>query len=656
MRTTQTTRWMLAGAVTVGLGCSLGCSAPPPEVLPTPPAFVFDDGGTTLLTSPFLDPQVGAAPTTLPESPPAISGGTLEVLRSGYAAVVADPDRDRVVVVDLIARSIHGSIDLPRGAQPTRIVEDDHGRVHVVLRGTGEILSFDLFAMDASTRRSVCAMPRGAAYDAATDDLLVACRSGELVTLPAAGGAVTRTVMVERDLRDVVVGDGRVFVSLFRRAELLTLDGDGAIVGRTSPVDSRLGMGFVDETGAFVESAFEPGVAWRTISASTDGSEPMVAMVHQRSSDGEVQPSPGGYGGGGRGDFRGCESSIVGSSVTFFSVDGTPTRGPDLSGATLPVDVAISPGTRDQQLVVVVAAANESGVSSIQTFRRAWLEGASETDCMFQVGATEELIRNPTSAAFLPDGRLVVLQREPGQLMILRDLDPSETVRWVRDDLAGGIGEGADGTITIGTEARFDTGHAVFHGNSGAFLACASCHPEGGDDGRTWRFGGIGPRRTPAMHGDLRGTEPFHWDGDMRDLSHLVHDVFTGRMSGPELNGGQVLALGNWLDELPAPRPALVDRAAVLRGRTVFDTTAGCASCHSGALLTNNGSFDVGSGGTFQVPSLIGVADRLPVMHDGCAETLRQRFLPECGGAAHGNVAALTEQQIGDLVAYLESL
>jgi CxxC motif-containing protein (DUF1111 family) len=135
-----------------------------------------------------------------------------------------------------------------------------------------------------------------------------------------------------------------------------------------------------------------------------------------------------------------------------------------------------------------------------------------------------------------------------------------------------------------------------------------------------------------------------------------VHDVFTGRMSGPELGAPQVGALGAWLDELPRPQPTIVDREAVVRGRTLFDTTAGCASCHSGALLTNNASMDVGTGGTFQVPSLIGVSHRLPVMHDGCATTLRDRFRTECGGAGHGSTAALTEAQISDLVAYLESI
>ena len=57
-----------------------------------------------------------------------------------------------------------------------------------------------------------------------------------------------------------------------------------------------------------------------------------------------------------------------------------------------------------------------------------------------------------------------------------------------------------------------------------------------------------------------------------------------------------------------------------------------------------------------QVPSLIGVSTRAPYMHDGCAATLRDRFDPACGGTAHGQAELLNEAELGELIAYLESL
>jgi hypothetical protein len=43
-------------------------------------------------------------------------------------------------------------------------------------------------------------------------------------------------------------------------------------------------------------------------------------------------------------------------------------------------------------------------------------------------------------------------------------------------------------------------------------------------------------------------------------------------------------------------------------------------------------------------------------MSDGCAQTLRQRFDAACGGATHGDTAALSPSQLDALVAYLERL
>jgi hypothetical protein len=44
-------------------------------------------------------------------------------------------------------------------------------------------------------------------------------------------------------------------------------------------------------------------------------------------------------------------------------------------------------------------------------------------------------------------------------------------------------------------------------------------------------------------------------------------------------------------------------------------------------------------------------------MHNGCAKTLLDRFLPSCGGGdAHGKTSQLSEPQRLDLVAYLNTL
>ncbi len=189
-------------------------------------------------------------------------------------------------------------------------------------------------------------------------------------------------------------------------------------------------------------------------------------------------------------------------------------------------------------------------------------------------------------------------------------------------------------------------------------VACASCHPEGREDGHVWNFEKLGQRRTQSIGGVISGTEPFHWGGDMKDFSTLTHEVMTGRMSGPLLRDGHIDALAKWIDAVPPWRAATpVDPAAVDRGRALFASdAAGCASCHTGAKLTNNITVDVGTGAAFQVPSLLGLSYRAPFLHHGCATTIDDRFGSCGGGDKHGKTSALTTSQRADLVSYLGSL
>ncbi|HWB75979.1 MAG TPA: hypothetical protein VG755_13515, partial [Nannocystaceae bacterium] len=71
--------------------------------------------------------------------PPAVSGGTLLLADDGRLALAADPDRDAVHVVDVVARKPIGSVALRPGSEPGRLVADERGHVHVVLRGAGAI-------------------------------------------------------------------------------------------------------------------------------------------------------------------------------------------------------------------------------------------------------------------------------------------------------------------------------------------------------------------------------------------------------------------------------------------------------------------------------------------------------------------------------------
>jgi mono/diheme cytochrome c family protein len=566
---------------------------------------------------PPFDPRIHEAAVTQDHGPPPISGGTLATLPGGRL-LVADPDTDRVLVVasgetPRLVLELAG----PRGNEPGRAVFDTHGRAHVVLRGTGEVLSFDPSAttVDAAhvERRAVCSMPRGLAFDEGADRLVVVCRGGELVWLPAGSGAVSRTVMLEPDLRDVVLANDQLVVTRFRSAEALVVDrADGHLVARRNLAPTN--------EGGVTSSA---AVAWRAIPLPTGE----IAMLHQRERDDDVVPAPGGYGG-----FGGCDG-IVKSTISVLSGDRFA-AGPVLAAATLPVDLAARNDGGRLGTLAVVAAGNQNGQRSVFLVSEGEVrsEGCSGGGWI----SAQHSLANAVAVSFLEDGRLAVQTRAPARLVLI------DTNRGSSMELALG---GAD---------TFDTGHAIFHASAGGHIACASCHPEGGEDGHVWRFSGLGPRRTPALH-DVAGTAPFHWEGDLASIDALTEEVFVRRMSGVPLQPTHTAALEGWLGHLRRPSPHVsADAARVTRGRAVFEGAGGCVACHSGPHLSDGQSHDVGTGRAFQTPTLHGVVDRLPAMHDGCARTLRDRFTPSCGGERHGG--AVSGEALDDLLAYLETL
>jgi hypothetical protein len=392
-----------------------------------------------------------------------------------------------------------------------------------------------------------------------------------------------------------------------------------------------------------VMSESTPTVAWRTISVAGRG----VMMLHERAQLGEIQLSSGGYG-----SSVGCAPGIVQTSLTL----GSSTWSRDLAGAALAVDLAASadgttlavasPGawTNGGQVSVFTLVPNTTEASSAPISPGAdtapSLKEPGLSDCFFPDQILPSMDGQVTALTFVSGTLLAVQEREPAGLVFV---DISTGTITSRLDLA--------------QSARFDTGHTLFHVTQGAGIACASCHPEAGDDGHVWTFDGIGPRRTQYLRGGILGTEPLHWNGDMQDFSTLMSEVFAVRMGGFNPTVEQAAAVARWVDEQPLWHATPTDALAVERGRALFESEAvGCATCHSGAQLTNNETVDVGTGARLQVPALRGVSYRLPIMHDGCAETLLARFGSCGGGDRHGRTSSLTPADLADMTAYLETL
>ncbi len=605
-----------------------------PEVAPLPPISLNAPGATA--GSPGSPPwPEGSVPelraTVVADFAAPLIAGTLLVTRDGITAVASDPDRARIFLVDLRDHTVRAVAALP-GDELGRVAEGPEGTLFVVARRGGALLILDRQQASVRARIPVCNEPRGLAYDGERGLVHVACRSGQLVSLGASSLVVRRRLSLDSDLRDVLVRGAELIVTRFRNAEVLVIGESGLVIERDQPAPSP---GCADAT-----------VAFRAV-LSSDGS---VLIAHQSSSNASISTSPSGYG-------LSCAGGLVGaflsratphqprnlpSSVNGFPQDPVDSRPSQMSiestrfdRGTGPFDVAVdASGAR----IAFLLAGNSYLGREKPLFVLNPTAVPSPSVLSTSAPMTPEtpgLGGTPVSVAFDSRGQWLVQSREPATL------------------------EFEDGTVvSLSNESIRDTGVALFHLNTGLGISCASCHPEGGEDGHTWHFAN-GLRRTQPLEGGVLDRAPFHWSGEFATLTDLVGEVMVRRMGLPfQPSASQVDALGHWLQRIPKAQPADgLNFAAVALGKRVFeDTSVGCATCHSGSSFTDNQLHDVGTGGAFSTPTLLGVGLRSPLFHDGCAINLDARFGHCGGGEAHGKVSQLSDADVANLLSYLRSL
>ncbi len=201
-----------------------------------------------------------------------------------------------------------------------------------------------------------------------------------------------------------------------------------------------------------------------------------------------------------------------------------------------------------------------------------------------------------------------------------------------------------------------------------SYISCASCHVDGGHDGRVWDFTGRGEglRRTPDLRGRSGvGHGNVHWSGNFDEIQDFEHDIrgpFGGTgflnltpsqfaaqhpspASGKTGLNAELDALAAYIASLtPAHTPRSPTRnsngtqtSAALRGRDVF-LAQNCASCHSGEALTGSTLLDVGTQSAISgarlgqplpgidTPTLHGLHATRVHLHHGQAETLNEVF------------------------------
>lgn len=633
--------------------------------------------------------------------------GALAVTRDDDRLLVAAEDHDQLLIVERLSKKVLHRVAVGQG--PVHVIELADGSAAVTNRYGHSVTVVDVDSGRTLKTIAVGAEPYGLVE--VSPGLVAVALSGEsaLALVDIARGAVDRKVtLVDVDPRAVaLLKDGSLYVShmasgKFSRVDLqddtvtavdittrndfgprlqaehlrsLTVAEDGAvIVAHTqansdtvrAPIDDpnveNPGQGNCGYGGCATElGAVEPGVT--VIDPETD-----VVVVPQQASvsrEGEMAADCFDCGGAFPGQFVPNPPSVLNPSETRFGglQIQNPTAVALFDGGAGQIVVNLGSknallmrrelkGTASDVLGVVKLGNGASAIAMSQDGRFAYVWN--------QFDASISEIEVPSVAAdaaaqtrFVPNasGEAVA----SAELGLVPEL-AAETVSLVEDALP------AD--VSFGRKLFHDATNAQMAKNG--TVSCASCHPDGRTDGRTWQFV-FGPRNTPQLGGGILDTAPFHWPGDVATVPALNDMTVLPFMGGSGLPAESFELVAAFIDSIKAaPAPSVTQAAltaAQLRGKAIFESAeTACTSCHGGAHFTDNESWDIGTKAndfditTFQTPVLHGLARSGPYLHDGSAKSLRDLVQQVVVNDRMGKGSHLTTSEIDDLVAYLETL
>ncbi|HJO04104.1 MAG TPA: beta-propeller fold lactonase family protein [Acidobacteriota bacterium] len=577
-------------------------------------------GGVLLLTA-WLLGACGSIGSKLPDLTPvaeearqAASSATIAISSEGARVYTVNSDAGSITAIDATTDRLLW--ELPVGAEPRSIALDPRGaRAYVSDFVGGTVSVVDLNDATVLVTFTTASRPYGIVVSPGGRVLYVAESGAHAVALFDTGTLERlATVAVEENPRGLAISsDGtRLYVTHFLSGHVSVID-----------VDSREVVDIVS-TGAESNAA-------QFIAIAPAGGKAYLPHIRSRVSNANLQ-----------------FDTTIAPLVSVIDLDANRLLRKELLGldaidqpVNMPFAVAFSP---DGRLIYVVnSGSNDLSIVDLETgLGTGHIEvGDNPRGIVLTGDATRAYVRNALSddVSVLDLVSLTEISRIP----VTESPLPPEVRR----------------------------GKALFFSSDRPELArdqwvsCASCHLDGLNDGRTWPFDD-GPRNTPVILG-LADSAPFHWSGDRIDLfdfQKTIIDVQGGTGISDEETTDLAAFLG-FGDFAPSSAPLADDSptSAAALGQELFDA-AGCAACHSGDALTDRLLHDVGTGvdpretrgSAFDTPSLLGIRDSAPYLHDGRATTLHELLTILNIDDGHGVTSNLTDEQLDALVAYLRSL
>jgi mono/diheme cytochrome c family protein len=580
-------------------------------------------------------------------------------------ALVADEDARAVRVIDATSREQVSFTAL--GHKPSQIVVAADGRAYVALRDASRVVALEMTG-DALVRHADVAVSAEPVGLAVSDDgamlLVTSAWGGRLEAFAVTTRQEMFEVALAREPRGVVAtADGRyAYVSHAMGSHLsrVALDGSHQVEEvELGGFDFRALVRFIGCHFGMRESSIgfrgDGDVDWvperRELVqgfavTEVDGSiaAPMV-IVHR----GEAQT--GGYG---------TSEAFPPHETTVATVarDGTVTL--RVAHVDFAPERGRYGGTGIDRSCLLPRAIATAG-SSI-------LVGCLGTDEVRAYGATGPLAKTMTGRWRVPSGPVgIAVDEETGTALVWSQFARAVTSVRLASAEDVEVARSVDTTTVLpaidpgetALSATAQRGRRLFHASGDPRIsadgrACASCHPDGRDDGLTWPTP-VGQRQTPMLAGRLAAdTAPYGWHGDAPTVrDHLKQTLV--RLGGRGLSEEDVVALLTYLEEMDTPpESAAADDETVARGRAIFESDGvGCAACHRNGGGSDGARHSVQSGAELETPSLRFVAGTAPYFHDGRYQTLGELLRETQGKMGWGQ---LGEDDLRAVEAYLLTL
>ncbi len=592
-------------------------------------------------------------------------------------ALLADKDRKTLWVVDVTTQTLAESVRFETEPEQVLVLED--GRVVVSLVGGSEVQVLSAGADGAL--RALCARPTPAgpfglaASPDGTSVVVTSGNSAQATVLRAKDFAVHGRVPLPRSPRGVLVFGETVFVTHL----------SGAKVSYFSLTNLEAGaqtISTVQRTAApqgEVEDFLSPRTASQayslvSVELSADVPPP------PKTADGSVlrgQPGERAQALGTSAKPRAAEveTKLV---VPMVSVDPGTRLGrfenyygpPPIAGVKkhAPTVATIDPMSKSHLSPTLVATGPRAPLHPCQ-LPRASLFDARSGHLFVACMGSDEVIElegsrlDPMAATVRrfavargPTG--LALDEQSGLLTVFSQFDAGLTLI----ELESGAVHSVKLSLPASDLApEVQLGRELFHRTNdgritGDGIACASCHPEGGDDQVVWQTP-EGPRQTISLAGRLRaGTAPFGWTGRSLGLSEYIESTCS-RLGGSGLPERELDALVDYAVSLRAPALDAVDEAERSRGKAVF-FARGCASCHQKGTSTDQHSHMFANPSEREpgrdTPTLVRVSQTAPYFFDGRYSTLEELLSDPSNRM--GETAQLSAEEQSALLVYLRSL